>query len=137
MIIVKVHFDSITFYVSVGIKMIICVMLILQLKTKVKMENLTMGSYEENKMYDFDLEKYGTILKELDIPKIILDLIFCVLVLAMVIATMVRKCKKRREEELEASRRVRFMRPDELSVEMGRRSGRSSGRSLGRGRNGY
>ena len=47
------------------------------------------------------------------------------------------KCKKRREEELEASRRVRFMRPDELSVEMGRRSGRSSGRSLGRGRNGY
>ena len=94
------------------------------------MENLTIiGSYEENKTNDFDLEKYGTILKELDIPKIIIDLIFCVLVLAVVIATMVRKCKKRREEELEAPRRVRFLRPDELSVELGRRSGR--------GRNGY
>ena len=58
-----------------------------------------------------DVEKYETVIEELDIPKIVLDLVLCVMIVVAIVATMIHRCLRRRQEaaaEEEELRRVQF-----------------------------
>ena len=101
-----------------------------------EMANVTkVDGYGEDTNFEIDMEKYDKFLRELDIPKIILDLAFCALVVIAIVATMIRKCMKKREEAAQdrGPRRVRFTRANERNIEIGSFRGSLGRGSIGRG----
>ena len=55
-----------------------------------------------------DVERYETVIEELDIPKIVLDLVLCIMIVVAIVATMIHRCLRRRQEAAEELRRVQF-----------------------------
>ena len=66
------------------------------------MENVTDLVIEPKQNFTVDLEQYNMLIRELDIPKVFLDMVKCLVLLFVVITALIMKCLKlrRRDEAL-------------------------------------
>jgi hypothetical protein len=79
-----------------------CILFSFENLQETKMENVTDLVIEPKQNFTVDLEQYNMLIRELDIPKVFLDMVTCLVLLFVVITALIMKCLKlrRRDEAL-------------------------------------